>query len=195
MRNHDSIAANDRCAMTRHHEPRRPSEGVHELVREQVIPRPVEQTFAFFADAWNLEAITPPWLRFRIKTPRPIEMAPGAVIDYRLRLWGLPVKWRTRIEIWQPPCRFVDMQIRGPYRWWWHEHTLEPHPQGTLMRDRVEYRATLDSVVTPLFVRRSVERIFDHRAQAIDILFAPQTRTARAGIRADSGDAATTAHL
>lgn len=150
--------------------PRRPSRHLHELRREQVIPRSLEETFAFFADAWNLEAITPPWLRFRILTPPPIEMREGAIIDYRLRLWGVPIRWRTRIEAWQPPHRFVDMQIRGPYRWWWHEHTLEPHPDGTLMRDRVEYRATLDPIATPLFVRRAVERIFDHRMQAIERL-------------------------
>lgn len=137
-----------------------------------MIPRSLDETFAFFADAWNLEAITPPWLRFRIATPRPIPMAAGTLIDYRLRLWGVPVKWRTRIETWKPPVRFVDMQLRGPYRWWWHEHTFEPHPQGTLMRDRVEFRAAFDALATPLFVRRSVEQIFDYRVGAIDRMLA-----------------------
>lgn len=150
---------------------RRHPSAPHELHREQVIPCSIERTFDFFADAFNLEAITPPWLRFRITTPRPIAMQEGTTIDYRLRLWGVPVKWQTRIEVWQPPFRFVDMQVRGPYRWWWHEHTLEPHPQGTLMRDRVEYRAAIDAIVTPLFVRRSVETIFDYRMDAIERIF------------------------
>ncbi|MBX3355668.1 MAG: SRPBCC family protein [Phycisphaeraceae bacterium] len=152
---------------------RRPTGHLHELRREQIIPRSLEESFEFFADAWNLEAITPPWLRFRIITPRPIDMREGAIIDYRLRLWGIPIRWRTRIEAWEPPLRFVDRQIRGPYRWWWHEHTLEPHPEGTLMRDRVEYRAAFDVVATPLVVRRAVETIFDYRLTAIAKIFAP----------------------
>jgi len=165
----------------------RPDGTLRELRREQVIPRSIDETFAFFADAWNLEAITPPWLRFRIITPRPIDLREGAILDYRLRLWGVPIRWRTRIQVWQPPHRFVDMQICGPYRWWWHEHTLEPHPEGTRMRDRVEYRATLDSIATPLFVRSAVECIFNHRMQAIERLLTPTQ------LRADAAGAATMA--
>src|SRR5215218_6248046 len=139
------------------------------LEREQVLPGEPDEVFRFFADAANLEAITPPWLRFRIVTPRPIAMAPGALIEYRLALHRLPLRWLTRIEVWEPGRRFLDAQIRGPYRVWRHTHTFEPHPDGTLMRDRVEYAlplGPLGRLALPL-VRRDLRRIFDYRAAAL----------------------------
>ena len=89
------------------------------------MPAPLDETFAFFADAANLERLTPPWINFRIRTPRPIVMREGAVIDYRIGLYGLPMPWRTRIDVWEPGVRFVDRQVAGPYRWWRHEHLFE----------------------------------------------------------------------
>ena len=140
----------------------------HTLVREQILRGTPDQVFPFFAEAANLEAITPPWLRFRIITPGPIEMREGALIEYRLRLHGLPIRWRTRIDEWEPGVRFVDRQLSGPYRLWHHTHEFEPAGDGrTLMRDTVRYALpALDRLTHPL-VRRDLRRIFDFRAQAI----------------------------
>lgn len=88
---------------------------VHEFQSELWLPLPPKELFSFFADASNLDAITPPWLDFHIVTPPPIAMSKGALIDYRLRMHGIPLRWRTRIDAWQPPHRFVDEQLRGPY--------------------------------------------------------------------------------
>jgi ligand-binding SRPBCC domain-containing protein len=112
---------------------------VHVLQREQRLPAATDVVFPFFADAANLEAITPPLLRFRVVTPGPIEMGAGTFIQYALRLRGLPVRWDTLIQAWEPPHRFVDVQVRGPYRLWHHTHELEPLDGGsaTLMRDNV----------------------------------------------------------
>lgn len=150
--------------------------GVHRLERAQLIPRPLDETFAFFADAENLAAITPPWLGFRIVSPRPIVMGVGARIDYRLRLLGLPVRWRTRIEVWEPGRRFVDAQERGPYRLWRHLHEFEAAPGGTAMRDVVEYdvgRGPLGEVAWRVYVRRALDEIFDFRRAAVEARLAP----------------------
>jgi ligand-binding SRPBCC domain-containing protein len=128
------------------------------------LPLPPEAVFPFFADAANLDAITPPWLHFRIVSPPPIVMREGTLIDYRLRVRGVPLRWRTRISAWQPPHRFVDEQIRGPYRRWIHEHTFELFNGGTLARDRVTYAVPLDWLLHPLFVRRDLQEIFQYRA-------------------------------
>ncbi len=147
---------------------------VHVLTRTQRIPRPREEVFAFFADARNLERITPPELHFRILTPAPIQLRAGALIDYRLSLFGVPFPWRTEIEIWEPGVRFVDRQLRGPYRRWHHTHTFEDAPGGTLMTDRVEYQVPLGplgELARRLFVTRQVEGIFDHRRRVIEALF------------------------
>jgi ligand-binding SRPBCC domain-containing protein len=143
---------------------------VHVLERDQVVPRGRDEVFAFFADAFNLEAITPPWLGFRVITPGPIGMAAGTSIEYRLKLHGLRVDWLTSIEIWEPGRRFVDTQVRGPYRLWRHTHLFEDHPNGTLVRDRVSYAiplGPLGELARLLFVRRDLDRIFDHRQVAV----------------------------
>jgi ligand-binding SRPBCC domain-containing protein len=115
--------------------------GNHVLERAQVIKRPLADAFEFFGDAFNLEKITPPYLRFRILTPAPIAMRAGAVIEYKLSLGGVPFRWRTLIEEWEPGERFVDSQLTGPYALWRHTHTFEARGHArTLMRDRVEYR-------------------------------------------------------
>ena len=142
---------------------------VHVLEREQRLAAPPAAVFPFFADARNLEAITPPLLRFRVVTPQPIAMRVGTLIQYRLRLHGLPVNWLTAIQSWEPPHRFVDVQVRGPYALWHHTHVLEEHREGTLMRDLVRYAlpfGPLGQLAHRLFVRRDVERIFDYRAEA-----------------------------
>jgi ligand-binding SRPBCC domain-containing protein len=144
----------------------RPTGGLLDLHRDVVVPVPLEVAFAFFADAWNLERITPPWLNFRIRTPRPIVMREGAVLDYRLRLHGLPIPWRTRIDAWEPGVRFVDRQIVGPYHWWRHEHRFETAAAGTRVIDHVEYLPRFASM-SRHWVRRDVERIFDYRTEAL----------------------------
>ena len=144
---------------------------VHVLTREQHLPRPPEDVFPFFGDAHNLEAITPAWLGFRVVTPRPIAMGPEALIEYRLRLHGIPVRWRTRIAVWEPPHRFVDVQLSGPYRLWHHTHEFEPTPGGgTAMRDTVRYAlplGPLGEAAHQLFVARDLARIFSFRAEAV----------------------------
>jgi ligand-binding SRPBCC domain-containing protein len=145
------------------------------LTREQVLPHAPETVFPFFADAHNLNRITPPWLHFRIVAPGGIRMEPGAVIEYRLRLHGAPIRWRTRITAWDPPRRFVDEQISGPYRLWRHEHRFEPHPEGTLARDRVEYDLLGGALVDRLVVRRDLRRIFDYRAEQLAVVFGRPT--------------------
>jgi ligand-binding SRPBCC domain-containing protein len=134
------------------------------------VPRPADDVFAFFADARNLEAITPPWLHFRIVGTGPVEMRPGALIEYRLVLHGVPVHWLTRIAVWEPGRRFVDVQVRGPYRLWEHTHAFEPHGDGTVVRDRVRYRLPLGIIgglAHLACVRRDLHRIFDHRRREV----------------------------
>lgn len=144
------------------------------LERTQFIPRPRDAVFAFFAEPYNLERITPPFLRFRIVTPPPIALAPGTLIDYRLRLFGVPFGWRTRIESVTPLESFVDVQIRGPYRAWRHEHTFREVPGGTEMRDVVDYDVGWGPAgwaAGALFVRRSLRHIFDYRRDTVAALF------------------------
>ena len=149
---------------------------VHRLERSQRIARPPEEVFAFFSDAHNLEAITPAWLRFRIVTPGRIEMAAGALIEYRLRLHGLPIRWLTRIEEWEPGRRFVDVQVRGPYALWHHTHEFEPDGDGaTVVRDRVSYAlplGPLGELARRAVVARDLDRIFDHRLASVSKVMA-----------------------
>jgi len=143
---------------------------VRTLETEQLLPRPIDEVFAFFADAGNLERITPAFLRFRILTPS-VEMREGALIEYSIRLRGVPIRWRTRITRWDPPHCFVDEQIRGPYRLWRHTHRFEPSDDGTLCRDLVEYRPPFDWLVHAWLVRPDLERIFAFRAETMTALF------------------------
>ena len=144
---------------------------VHVLRREQTLPGEPEEVFPFFSDAHNLEAITPPWLGFRVTTPEPIDMRAGALIDYRLVLHRLPIRWRTVIAVWDPPRRFVDVQLRGPYALWHHTHDFVPDGRGgTLMRDTVRYALPLGSLgelAHRLLVRRDLAAIFDFRQSAV----------------------------
>ena len=145
---------------------------VREFKIELWLPLPPEEVFPFFGNAANLDAITPPWLHFRILTPLPIVMREGTVIDYRLQVNGISLRWRTRISAWQPPHRFVDEQLRGPYRQWIHEHTFEPCNDGTLARDLLRYAVPFDALLHRWFVRPDIERIFEFRAVALKRCFA-----------------------
>lgn len=146
---------------------------LHTFRQEQILPADRAAVFSFFADARNLEAITPPWLRFEILTPGEIRMQVGTVIDYRLRLHGVPFCWRTEITAWEPAERFVDEQRRGPYRRWRHTHTFLDCAGGTLCRDEVEYAVPGGALVERFFVRRDVERIFAYRTSALAGRFRP----------------------
>jgi ligand-binding SRPBCC domain-containing protein len=132
----------------------------HTFKTELWLPEKRDAVFSFFADARNLEAITPPWLNFAIVTPEPIAMHTGARIDYQLCVHGFPVGWKTEISAWDPPYRFVDQQLRGPYQQWIHTHTFEERDGGTLCRDKVEYSVLGGRVINWLLVRRDVEKIF-----------------------------------
>ncbi|KAB2661082.1 MAG: SRPBCC family protein [Verrucomicrobia bacterium] len=136
------------------------------------VPRPRSEVFEFFADAANLQAITPDWLDFRIETPLPIVMRAGALIDYRLKVHGIPLRWRTEILEWDPPNRFVDFQVRGPYRLWHHTHVFEDRDGGTLCRDRVRYNPPGGVLADRLLVRRDIARIFACRREALAARFA-----------------------
>ena len=144
---------------------------VHTLTRRQDLPLPPEQVFPFFADARNLEAITPPLLRFRVVTPEPIEMGVGTFLQYRLRVHGLPVGWDTLIQAWDPPHRFVDVQARGPYALWHHTHDFSPLPGGgTRMVDTVRYAigfGPFGELARRALVRRDLDAIFDFRARRV----------------------------
>ncbi len=147
------------------------------LRRVQDLDAPREEAFELFSRAENLEAITPPMLRFRIVSEIPDEMRAGTLIRYRLRLHGVPVGWLTRIESWDPPHGFVDHQIRGPFARWHHTHAFERLDGGrcTRMTDTVRYGHRLEplgALAEHLLVRRDLDRIFDFRREAIAGLLA-----------------------
>ncbi|MCB9579225.1 MAG: SRPBCC family protein [Polyangiaceae bacterium] len=144
------------------------------LVAQCRIAAPLSEVFAFFSEAKNLEELTPPDLSFRILTPEPIEMHPGTVIDYRIRLGPIPLRWRTVIERFEPERLFVDAQHRGPYRSWWHEHHFRADGAHTEMEDRVYYAVPfgpLGRAVNGVFVKRQLRHIFEFRARAMRELF------------------------
>ena len=161
---------------------------IHTLTRQQELDGTPQDVFPFFADATNLEAITPPLLAFQVTTPRPIAMHAGTLIEYRLKIRRVPIRWRTLIEQWQPSEAFVDTQIKGPYKLWHHTHTFEPLPGGrTLMSDVVRYSigyGLVGDLAHSLFVGRDVASIFDYRAEVIAPLLAADIVR-----RAASGDA------
>ncbi len=165
------LQKNDDAAMKKPARPSRPTSGLSSIYREMIIPRSQEETFAFFSDARNLDILTPRWVGFKILTPTPIEMRAGALIEYQIRIHGIPIRWRTEITEWEAPHRFVDLQLKGPYEWWHHEHRFESCKDGTRMIDEVEFRAPLHWISHPLIVKRDVRRIFDYRAQALERLF------------------------
>lgn len=147
--------------------------GDQEFRSEQWVPRAVSQVFEFFSRAENLEALTPPWLSFKI-TRHPAEIRQGSEIEYRLKIHGVAVHWKTRITLWEPGRRFIDSQLSGPYRSWRHLHEFEEHEGGTLMRDIVYYQlhfAPVSTLFLGAWIRRDVSRIFEYRRQKIELLF------------------------
>jgi ligand-binding SRPBCC domain-containing protein len=138
------------------------------LERNQFIAVDRDTTFAFFAGPHNLETLTPPWLRFEILTPDPIEMREGALLDYELRLRGIRMRWQSEITLWRPSFEFVDVQRRGPYLLWQHRHVFTPISGGTLVSDIVSYTVPGGAIVDRVVVRPDLERIFDYRARQLD---------------------------
>jgi len=143
---------------------------VYNLNREQWVPQPLHDVFEFFSRADNLGRITPPWLSFRILTGGPIEMRKGAVITYKLRVRGIPLRWVTEIESWDPPFQFVDLQTKGPYRFWRHTHRFSDVRDGTLITDEIEYAlpfGALGRLAHRIQVARDLVQIFDYREQRV----------------------------
>jgi len=142
----------------------------YRIQTDVTLPRPLDEVFPFFADAANLEAITPPELRFRILTPLPIEMKLGATIEYKLHLYGIPFGWLTEISVWEPGVRFVDQQLRGPFHTWIHEHRFEAvSDKETRIRDEVRYALPLEPLgrIAHPIVRARLNRIFDYRTEQV----------------------------
>ena len=151
---------------------------LHTLEREQLVRAPLDEVFLFFSQARNLGALTPDWLGFSMSTPGDVAMRRGTLIDYTIRLHGLPIRWRTLIEVWEPGVRFVDLQLRGPYKLWSHLHEFEARPEGTLVRDEILYALPaypLGELAHLLLVKRDLRRIFDYRHAAVSRLLEPAT--------------------
>lgn len=147
-------------------------EADHEVLRTaQWLPRTPDEIWPFFSSAENLQRITPPWLDFKVVTPTPIEMGEGTLIDYKLKVHGLPIQWRSIIRDWDPPRQFVDEQLKGPYRLWHHTHVFEPKDDGTLARDVVRFRVPGGRLMSAIFVRRDLEKIFTYRQQVLEQMF------------------------
>ena len=136
-----------------------------------LVPYPLEEVFDFFSRAENLNLLTPPWAHFAILTPQPIEMRQGAVIRYRIRLRGIPVRWDSEITAGNPPLHFTDTQIRGPYRFWIHRHEFEETPEGTLATDDITYRVPGGPIVNRMYVAGELRRIFAYRTDTLKELF------------------------
>lgn len=146
------------------------------LTRTLTLNLPRKQVFDFFADAANLERITPPELQFHIITPQPIEVKQGTLIDYRLKMRGIPVNWRTEISVWNPPHSFTDRQLSGPYKQWIHRHSFtELEENKTLMEDEVKYRLPLEPLgdVAHILIRRELDYIFDYRQKVVAEILGP----------------------
>ncbi len=163
----------------------------HILERSQIINRSLEETFAFFSDAYNLEKLTPSFLQFKILTPKPVSMHPGALIDYSLSLFGMPFKWQTLIEEWEPGVRFVDSQVKGPYALWHHTHTFKAlDRERTLMLDQVRYQlpmGVLGDLAHDLFVETTLKKIFDFRHTTTERLLSPSSQSLFVAGSAPSG--------
>lgn len=147
---------------------------IRTLHREQWVPGPLAEVFAFFCEARNLDRITPPWLHFRVLSQTGFDIRAGTLVHYRLAWHGMPLNWTSRIEDWRPPCRFIDLQMEGPYHLWHHTHRFEANNGGTLISDTVRYAVPLGiagDFLAGWLVRRDLEQIFDYRSRAIAAIF------------------------
>lgn len=150
----------------------------HILYRKQILNLSRPELFEFFADAGNLERITPPHLNFRIITPQPISIKKGSIIDYKIGLYGIGIKWKTLISTWNPPFEFVDEALQSPYKQWIHQHKFtEIEPRRTLMEDTVRYRLPFEPLgdSAHFFVKRELDYIFDYRLKVIAEIFGQQS--------------------
>jgi ligand-binding SRPBCC domain-containing protein len=159
------------------------------LERELFIARPINEVFAFFGEPKNLESITPPWLRFRIRDASDDPLREGSHIRYRLKVHGFPMSWTSLISTWNPPYSFVDEQVSGPYRVWHHTHSFEEVEGGTLIRDRVEYAMFGGRLINQLFVRRDLNRVFDYRTERLAEIFGSPEPSIEAPVPATVGGA------
>ena len=147
---------------------------IHTLTFTQEVRRDVPEVFAFFSQAENLETITPDWLSFKILSVTPSPVREGTLIQYNLRLRGLPLRWNSEIVEWEPPHRFVDLQLRGPYKLWRHEHRFDAIESGTRITDTVNLALPLGlagELVYKIVVRPDVEKIFAFRKLKIEAIF------------------------
>jgi ligand-binding SRPBCC domain-containing protein len=147
---------------------------IYQLQTQLWLPQPCEEIFTFFSDPRNLDRLTPPWLHFEILTPNSVEMNAGTLLDYRLRLHGIPIRWQSEISVWEPPNRFVDRQTKGPYRQWVHEHTFSAHKGGTLVGDSATYAVPGGRIIQKLLVAPDLDRVFDYRHKILKQLFNPR---------------------
>jgi ligand-binding SRPBCC domain-containing protein len=142
--------------------------------RQQWVPRPIDEVFDFFASAANLELLTPPWLKFHIVTSPPVTMAAGTLIEYRIHWHFIRMRWISEIVEWLPPTRFVDIELKGPYKMWHHTHSFVAERNGTTIRDDIRYAlplGILGAIANRLSVRRDLERIFDYRTKRVSEKF------------------------
>jgi ligand-binding SRPBCC domain-containing protein len=138
------------------------------------LPQPREEIFNFFSDPSNLDRLTPPWLHFEVLTPKSVEMNAGTLLDYRLRLHGIRLRWQSEISVWEPPNRFIDRQTKGPYRQWVHEHNFSAHQGGTLVGDSVTYSVPGGRIIQKLLVAPDLDRVYGYRHKILKELFNPQ---------------------
>jgi ligand-binding SRPBCC domain-containing protein len=146
-----------------------------------LLPVPRARLFEFFAEPGNLERITPPWLRFEMITSPTAAIKSGTLLDYRLRLRGIPMRWQSEITVWEPPSRFIDRQTRGPYSLWVHEHTFTERDGVTVVGDNVEYGVPGGKIVQKFLVAPELERIFKYRHKILEALFNPKGKVEGAG--------------
>ncbi len=157
---------------------------IYHLNREQLVKKPLDEVFKYFSKPENLARITPDALSFKILTPGPVIMKEGAIIDYTVSPFGVPLHWRTYISSYDPPRKFVDEQLSGPYKFWHHTHSFKATDDGTIIRDEVRYVlpfGTLGRIVHWLFVKNQIEKIFCFRAKIIAEYFSRDTKSETAG--------------
>lgn len=153
----------------------------HLLAFETKLHRPLKEVFDFFSNAENLNKVTPTEVSFSMLTPMPLKMQVGALIDYRIKLSGIPFFWRTQISVWEPPYRFVDEQAKGPYVFWRHEHIFEDKGDYVLMTDRLHYLSPgwfLEPLIDKFFIRPRIEKIWNYRDQQFKVLFGEKSSMA-----------------